>query len=312
MMQGARISFRLAGHLAGHLTGLVLVIGLAAAVATPVRAEIYKDFKVTLNSMLAGILGAPERAPRDLVINGQPLEFTPYQSDRSISDITDEWLRVLAANTRPALPRSDNKEELTAVIAANMLIVPKTSRIRDDLAVVVRFFDGDGEAALDYLRRQDPKNPSARAPIPGVSIMIRRPADAPRTEVLMSRFEDVASTLPAFAAPADVSKLPMSLRPPAGVEVLSDIGDRDKGHTSRTVVSKGTLSAMRWSDQRADLLARDGFTIETPPAQRGGVTALYGRRGSVEANVLYTRSKTDGRTVEVIQIRQPFVEGITP
>ncbi|MGO7550582.1 hypothetical protein AB9E34_33100, partial [Rhizobium leguminosarum] len=62
----------------------------------------------------------------------------------------------------------------TAVIASNILIVPKTSRIRDDLAVVVRFFDGDGDAALDYLRRQDPKNPSARAPIPGVSIMIRR------------------------------------------------------------------------------------------------------------------------------------------
>lgn len=157
MRQGTRISFRLVGHLPGHLTGLALVIGLAAAMATPGRAEIYKDFRVTLNSMMAGILGAPERAPRDLVINGQPLEFTPYQSDRSISDITDEWLRVLAANTRPALPRSDNKEELTAVIAANMLIVPKTSRIRDDLAVVVRFFDGDGEAALDYLRRQDPK-----------------------------------------------------------------------------------------------------------------------------------------------------------
>lgn len=50
----------------------------------------------------------------------------------------------------------------------------------------------------------------------------------------------------------------------AGVEVLSDIGDRDKGHTSRTVVSKGTLTASRWSDQRADLLVRDGFTIETP------------------------------------------------
>ncbi|TBY06200.1 hypothetical protein [Rhizobium laguerreae] len=308
MRQGSRISFRLAGY---H-TGLVLVIGLAAAMATPVRAEIYKDLRVTLNSMLAGILGAPERAPRDLVINGQPLEFTPYQSDRSISDITDEWLRVLAVNTRPALPKSNDKEELTAVIAANMLIVPKTSRIRDDLAVVVRFFDGDGEAALDYLRRQDPSNSSARAPIAGVTIMIRRPADAPMTEVLMSRFDDVASTLPAFAAPADVTKLPQSLRPPAGVEVLSDIGDRDKGHTSRTVVSKGTLSAVRWSDQRADLLARDGFTIETPPAQRGGVTALYGRRGSVEANVLYTRSKTDGRTVEVIQIRQPFVGGITP
>ncbi|MBY3339429.1 hypothetical protein HFN99_21420 [Rhizobium laguerreae] len=308
MRQCSRISFRLAGY---H-TALVLVIGLAAAMATPVRAEIYKDLRVTLNSMLAGILGAPERAPRDLVINGQPLEFTPYQSDRSISDITDEWLRVLAVNTRPALPKSNDKEELTAVIAANMLIVPKTSRIRDDLAVVVRFFDGDGEAALDYLRRQDPANSSARAPIPGVTIMIRRPADAPMTEVLMSRFDDVASTLPAFAAPADVTKLPQSLRPPAGVEVLSDIGDRDKGHTSRTVVSKGTLSAVRWSDQRADLLARDGFTIETPPAQRGGVTALYGRRGSVEANVLYTRSKTDGRTVEVIQIRQPFVGGITP
>ncbi|MBY3050013.1 MULTISPECIES: hypothetical protein [Rhizobium] len=308
MRRGPRISFRFASHLAA----LVLVIGLAAAAATPVRAEIYKDLRVTLNSMLAGILGAPERAPRDLVINGQPLEFTPYQSDRSISDITDEWLRVLAVNTRPALPKSNDKEELTAVIAANMLIVPKTSRIRDDLAVVVRFFDGDGEAALEYLRRQDPANSSARAPIPGVTIMIRRPADAPMTEVLMSRFDDVASTLPAFAAPADVTKLPQSLRPPAGVEVLSDIGDRDKGHTSRTVVSKGTLSAVRWSDQRADLLARDGFTIETPPAQRGGVTALYGRRGSVEANVLYTRSKTDGRTVEVIQIRQPFVGGITP
>jgi hypothetical protein len=304
MRQGPRISV--------HLAGLALVIGLAAAMATPGRAEIYKDLRVTLNSMLAGIVGAPERAPRDLVINGQPLEFTPYQSDRSISDITDEWLRVLAVNTRPALPKANDRQELTAVIAANMLIVPKISRIRDDLAVVVQFFDGDGEAALDYLRRQDPTNPSARAPIPGVSIMIRRPADAPMTEVLMSRFDDVASTLPAFAAPADVSKLPMSLRPPAGVEVLSDIGDRDKGHTSRTVVSKGTLSATRWSDQRADLLVRDGFTIETPPAQHGRVTALYGRRGSVEANVLYTRSKTDGRTVEVIQIRQPFVEGITP
>ncbi|ANK94587.1 MULTISPECIES: hypothetical protein [Rhizobium] len=295
-----------------HLLGTALVVGLAVILATPGRAEIYKDIRVTLNSMLAGILGTPERAPRDLVINGQPLEFTPYQSDRSISDITDEWLRVLAANTRPAMPKSSGREELTAVIAANMMIVPKVSRIRDDLAVVVRFFDGDGEAALDYMRRQDPNDPSAKAPIPGVSIMIRRPADAPMTEVLMSRFDDVAATLPAFAAPADVGKLPVSLRPPAGVEVLSDIGDRDKGHMSRTVVSKGTLAAARWSDQRADLLIRDGFTIETPPAERGGVTALYGRRGSVEANVLYTRSKTDGRTVEVIQIRQPFVEGITP
>lgn len=309
MRQGACISVRFAGHLAG----LALVIGLAVVVlATPGRAEVYKDFRATLNSMLAGILGSPERSPRDLVINGQPLQFTPYQSDRSISDITDEWLRVLAADTRPALPKSSDRQELTAVIAANMLIVPRTSRIRDDLAVVVRFFDGDGEAALDYLRRQDPANPAARAPIPGVSIMIRRPADAPVTEVLMSRFDDVATTLPAFAAPADVSRLPPSLRPPAGVEVLSDIGDRDKGHMSRTVVSKGTLSAARWSDARADLLVRDGFTIETPPAQRGRVTALYGRRGSVEANVLYTRSKSDGRTVEVIQIRQPFVEGITP
>ncbi|MBX5225055.1 hypothetical protein HJC06_01145 [Rhizobium sp. NLR9b] len=304
MAQRSRIS--------AHFLGTALVVGLAVMVATPGRATIYKDIRVTLNSMLAGILGAPERAPRDLVINGQPLEFTPYQSDRSISDITDEWLRVLAANTRPAMPKSSDREELTAVIAANMMIVPKVSRIRDDLAVVVRFFDGDGEAALDYMRRQDLNNPTARAPIPGVSIMIRRPANAPRTEVLMSRFDDVAATLPAFAAPADVGKLPQSLRPPAGVEVLSDIGDHDKGHMSRTVVSKGTLAAARWSDQRADLLVRDGFTIETPPAERGGVTALYGRRGSVEANVLYTRSKTDGRTVEVIQIRQPFLEGITP
>ncbi|ARQ12796.1 hypothetical protein NXC12_PC00156 (plasmid) [Rhizobium etli] len=304
MAQRSRISV--------HLLGTALAVGLAVVLATPGRAEIYKDIRVTLNSMLAGILGTPERAPRDLVINGQPLEFTPYQSDRSISDITDEWLRVLAANTRPAMPKSSDREELTAVIAANMMIVPKVSRIRDDLAVVVRFFDGDGEAALDYMRRQDPNGPSAKAPIPGVSIMIRRPADAPMTEVLMSRFDDVAATLPAFAAPADVGKLPMSLRPPAGVEVLSDIGDRDKGHMSRTVVSKGTLAAARWSDQRADLLVRDGFTIETPPAERGGVTALYGRRGSVEANVLYTRSKTDGRTVEVIQIRQPFVGGTTP
>jgi len=305
MRQGARISV--------HLLATAFGIGLVAMVAvTPGRAEVYKDFRATLNSTLAGILGAPERAPRDLVINGQPLEFTPYQSDRSISEITDEWLRVLAVNTRPALPKSNDREELTAVIAANMLIVPKTSRIRDDLAVVVRFFDGDGEAALDYLRRQDPANPSARAPIPGVSIMIRRPTGAPVTEVLMTRFEDVASSLPAFAAPADAGKLPPSLRPPAGVEVLSDIGDRDKGHTSRTVVSKGSLSAVRWADARAELLTRDGFTIEAPPAQRGGVTALYGRRGSVEANVLYTRSKSDGRTVEVIQIRQPFVEGTTP
>ena len=305
MKQGARISL--------HLPVVALLIGIGALVAaTQGRAEVYKDFRATLNSMLAGILGAPERSPRDLVIDGQPLQYTPYQSDRSISDISDEWLRVLAANTRPALPKSNDKEELTAVIAANMLIVPRTSRIRDDLAVVVRFFDGDGEAALDYLRRQDPENPSARGPIPGVSIMIRRPADAPATEVLMSRFDDVAATLPAFAAPADAVKLPPSLRPPPGVEVLSDIGDRDNGHMSRTVVSKGMLSAARWSDARADLLARDGFTIETPPAQRGRVTALYGRRGSVEANVLYTRSKSDGRTVEVIQIRQPFVEGITP
>ncbi|MBX5219563.1 hypothetical protein HJC04_04390 [Rhizobium sp. NLR8a] len=303
MAQRSRISL--------HLLSTALVVGLAV-IASPGRAEIYKDIRVTLNSMLAGILGAPERAPRDLVINGQPLEFTPYQSDRSISDITDEWLRVLAANTRPAMPKSSDREELTAVIAANMMIVPKVSRIRDDLAVVVRFFDGDGEAALAYMRRQDPNKPSARAPIPGVSIMIRRPANAPMTEVLMSRFDDVAATLPAFAAPADVAKLPTSLRPPAGVEVLSDIGDHDKGHMSRTVVSKGTLAAARWSDQRADLLIRDGFTIETPPAERGGVIALYGRRGSVEANVLYTRSKTDGRTVEVIQIRQPFLEGITP
>ncbi|MGO7443013.1 hypothetical protein ACC673_37820, partial [Rhizobium ruizarguesonis] len=81
------------------------------------------------------IVGAPERAPRALVIHGQQLEFPPYQSDRSISAITDEWLRVLAVNTRPALPKSNDRQERTAVIAANMLIGPKTSRIRDDLAV---------------------------------------------------------------------------------------------------------------------------------------------------------------------------------
>lgn len=72
MRQGPRISV--------HLAGLALVIGFAAAMATPGRAEIYKDLRVTLNSMLAGIVGAPERAPRDLVINGQPLEFTPIRA----------------------------------------------------------------------------------------------------------------------------------------------------------------------------------------------------------------------------------------
>ncbi|MGO8586838.1 hypothetical protein ACC846_38345, partial [Rhizobium ruizarguesonis] len=72
---------------------------------------------------------------------------------------TDEWLRVLSVNTRPALPKGNDRQELTAFIAANMLIVPNTSRIRDDLSVVVQFFDGDGEAALYYLRLQDPTNP---------------------------------------------------------------------------------------------------------------------------------------------------------
>ena len=300
-------------RLAAHLVSMVFVGGLAVMAAiTPGRAEVFKSVRATLNSMLAGIVGAPERTPRDLVINGQPLQFTPYQSDRSVSDITDEWLQALTAKTQIALPKTSDRAELTTVIAANILTVPKVSRVRDELAVVVQFFDGNGNAALDYLQRQDRSRPSAKGPIPGVSIMIRRTANAPTTEVLMTRFDDVASALPAFAAPADVSNLPQSLRPPAGVDVLSDIGDHDQGHTSRTVISKGGLSGARWSDVRAGLLARDGFTIETPSTHGDGIIALYGRRGSVEANVLYTHSKTDGRTVEVIQIRQPFVEGTTP
>jgi hypothetical protein len=282
--------------------------------ARPGMADVYRTVAKTLDTVMAQIAGSPERRPRDLVVNGQPLQFTPYQSKRSVADITDEWLAALKLDTRPADGKGNENEEAFAA-AANLLVSPKVSRVGDDYSVVIRFFDGDGPSAQSFLHAQDlarmGKIPSDR-PMPGVAVSIHRPAGSDMTEVLMTRFDDVQATLAAFTAPADIRKLPAAMRPPAGAEVLSDIGDQGTGHTSRTVISSGVLSAQNWSDARANLLTRAGFSVEAKRAGKNGVLALHARRETVEADILYTKGSKAGEVVEVIEIRQPLVEGKMP
>lgn len=291
----------------------VAVLSWASLSVPPAAADVYRYVETSLQTILAGIVGAPERQPRDLTINGAPLEFTPYQSSRSVADITDEWLKALAADTRLApVPADPVAAQLAR--AANDLVTPKVSRVGDDFSVIVRFFDGDGPAALAFLDRNVALTPAelASRPTPGMAVSVRRPPGSQTTEVLMSRFEDAAASLAAFAADADPRRLPATLRPPAGVTVLSDIGDRGAGHMTRTVVSSGRVSAAAWRDTRARLLAGGGFSVERVPPGRNGLLALHGRRGAVEADVLYASGANAGEIVEVIAIRQLLLEGKAP
>ncbi|MEP9374719.1 hypothetical protein [Mesorhizobium sp. KR1-2] len=248
------------------------------------------------------------------MINGQPLEFTPYQSTRSVADITDEWLEALDADTRLAHLAADPMAvELAA--AANRLVAPKVSRVGEDFSVIVRFFDGNGSDALSFLQAgaaRLPTDTAAAGPIPGVTVSIRRPPGSKMTEVLMTRFDDAVASLEAFASAADPRRLPAALRPPAGVEVLSDIGDHDRSHISRTVISSGALSSSAWRDTRAHLLERDGFAVDGTRPGKNSSLALHARRGAVEADVLYTKGIKADEIVEVIAIRQLLVEGRIP
>lgn len=302
-------------HTASLVAAAALAIFLGESLtARPGMADVYRTVAKRLDTVIAEISGSPERRPRDLVINGQPLQFTPYQSKRSVGDITDEWLAALKLDTRPAEGKGNAGEE-TFAAAANLLVSPKVSRVGGDYAVVIRFFDGDGPAAQSFLHAQDIARIgkiASNRPMPGVALSIRRMPGSDMTEVLMTRFDDVQATLAAFTAPADVRKLPATMRPPAGAEVLSDIGDQGTGHTSRTVISSGVLSAQNWSDARANLLTRAGFSVEGKRAGANGVLALHARRETVEADILYTRGSKPGETVEVIEIRQPLVEGKMP
>ncbi|UIY31853.1 hypothetical protein LZK73_33785 (plasmid) [Neorhizobium galegae] len=181
---------------------------------------------------------------------------------------------------------------------------PRSSRAGDDFAVIVQFFDGDASNALAFIndRVQTLDNASK---MPGVAVSIRRAKGASQTEVLMTRFDNVPALLSGFDKPASSATLPPSLRPPPGVDIIADFGDKGTGHTSRTVISSGNVSAAQWSDQRADILRREGFSVELRQARGRGVIALHGRRKNVEADILYTKSKNSAETVEVIAIRQP-------
>ncbi|MBB6487051.1 hypothetical protein [Rhizobium lusitanum] len=303
-----------------HSLSLVAAASLAVLfgevlTAQPGMADVYRTVHASASSLLAAIVGSPERRPRDLMVNGQPLTFTPYQSNRAVSDITAEWLQVLQADTRPVQAPEGDVSEAQFTSAANIFIQPKVSHIGDNYAVIVRFFDGDGAVARDFLHAQNDAMKGRRSQVPmvqGIAVSIRRLPGSNRTEALMSRFDDVRSTLAAFAAPADSRKLPSSLQPPAGVEVLSDIGDRGDGHISRTIISSGNLSVSAWSDARSNLLGRAGFNVDPPRTGRGGVLALHARHENVEADVIYTRGKDTDKTIEVVEIRQPLIEGNMP
>lgn len=295
------------------VAGLLAISLCESLTARPAVAEVYRYMRASLESVLSGIVGSPERRARDLIVNGQPLRFTPYQSDRDVADITDEWLAALRADTR-FVPVPVDPVEAELAVAANRLVVPKLSRVHGDFSVIVRFFDGDGPAAFSFLRAgaspiaADPANNRA---IPGTTVSVLRPDGSRMTDVLMTRFDDTAAGLAAFTASADIRRLPAALRPPAGAEVLSDIGDQGSGHISRTVISSGVLSAATWRNTRSRLLERDGFTVEITRPGKNGVLAMHARRGSVEADVLYTNGSNTSEIVEVIAIRQLLVEGKT-
>lgn len=280
-------------------------------------ADVYETARTSLFTLFAEVIEAPERRPRDLVVNGRPLAFTPYRSARPVDEIAQDWLAVLAVNTRPAAEAGMDAQTAGAAGIANLLVEPKVSRVSQDFAVVVQFFDGNGPAAMaNVLAKTDPARraggAAATPPMPGVAVVIRRAGRDADADVLMTRFEDVPSALAAFAGPADKAALPVSLRPPAGGEVLSDLGDRGSAHLSRTVVNSARMQPAAWAAMRAALLRRDGFAMEAPPAPGNGLVALRARRGTVEADVLYAPGIDAGEVVEVIEIREPLLAGDTP
>lgn len=300
--------------------GCVLAAGLALALgqvltSRPGEADVYQLVERGLSGLLADVVDTPERQPRDLMVNGQPLAFTPYHSARPADAVCRDWKAALAAHHRAAVDASGDPERWGAKVAADVLAAPKATRLPDQGCAVVQFFDGDGRAAMDYVLASSParlKAGSQRPPMPGVTVMIRQAGERGGSDVLMSRFNDVPATLSAYAAPANVAALPPSLQPPAGATVLNDLGDRGTQHVSRTVVTSGHLSMAAWADMRRDLLARENFSIQAQSTSTDGLAAFQGRRGSVEADVHYSPGKEPGEVVEVIELREPQLAGQTP
>lgn len=273
-------------------------------------ADVYLTATTSVSGAIAGIVGAPEREPRALVLNGQPLAFAPYTSDRPVADIAADWAGTLERAIVPIPFDGRDPDQAAAAAVALALLPPKVALVSEEFATVVQFFDGDGRKALDHVQSAGKGNPAR--PIPATVVTIRRPAGAERTEVLMTRMEDAMRTLGAFAAPVDAGSLPESLKPPAGASVLMDLSDDGGGHRSRSIVSRGPLGARAWAERRAALLVKAGFVVEASAAGPAGVTTLRGRRGAEEADVLYTTGSGSGEVVEVMHIREPIAEGASP
>ncbi|WP_181708500.1 hypothetical protein [Chthonobacter rhizosphaerae] len=288
--------------------GLALVAG-ATFSAREGSAEVWLGVQVSPGASLAAILGAPERRPRDLVINGQPLRFTPYRSERPVIEIADEWAATLAAGIRPAIVVDTDPHTAIAAVAATSFLVPRVMKVSDEFATVVHFFDGDGPAALAYFAARTSAEAEAflpRGSMPGVVVTIRRPAGADATDVLMTRLEEAPAVMSAFMEPVAAEALPIMLQPPGGAEVLMDMSDEGGGHRSRSVVTSGRLAPRLFAESRAALLAASDFDMEYAPARGAALAALRGRNGPLEVDVLYTAGEQPSEVLEVIHLREPL------
>jgi hypothetical protein len=276
-------------------------------------ADVYLEIRHSLSQMLAQAVGMPERQPRDLMLNGTPLSFTPYRSDRPIDAILNDYVEALTLRIRPAtakpadglLPGMMDR----AVAAANAMVKPKVARMKDGFATVTQFFDGDGNAARDYLLERMIFTPAPQTRMPGVTLVLRRPAEAPSTDVIASRFDDAPALIGSFSKDADPSRLPSFLRPPPGARLIADLGDRGTTVISRTILSSSTRAPEQWAIERRSALALEGFELDPPSGGHGSLLSFGARRGAVEADIAYVASTRADEFTEIIEIRQPGIKG---
>lgn len=295
-------------HLLSLAAAAALAIGLGETLTARTSfAEVYAAATTSMGGALAELLGAPERAPRALLVNGQPLSFAPYSSDRPVADLAADWSRTLQGAIVPIPYDGADAEQSAQAAVALAFLPPKVAVLSDEFATVVQFFDGDGRKAMAHV--QATAKGGKPGPIPATVVTLRRPAGADRTDVLMSRMDDTTGMLSAFAAAPDADEIPTALKPPAGATVLMDLSDEGDGHRSRSVVVRAPVAARAWAERRAVLLSQAGFTVEATAAGTAGITALRARRAAEEADVLYTAGAVPGEVVEVIHIREPLAGG---
>lgn len=293
-------------------TGMATCATCEVVTARYTFAEVYLELSQTFYGLVAEAAGEAERQPRDLSLNGAPIAFSPYTSQRPVDAVLDDYLRALRAHSVPA--RAGPEEGLPpgmmkqAVAMSARLIEPRVARLDDGTALVTQFFDGNGNAARDYLLARMTLQPG-QPPVPGVTVMMRRPAGAPVTDVLASRFDDVPGMLTAFGADADQARLPDFLRPPAGASLVADLGDRGAGIMSRTIIARAARSPEQWASERRPVLETAGFRLEALRGGRGQPLSFGARRGAAEADITYVASPTEGDTIEVIELRQPGLAG---